>query len=165
MIPCVYYIITCCSHDSSCHHMTSAYDTDMIPCDIPCYFTQLPLLPLFPPFCRRANNRSAAEPTDEPQPDQPVQQLETTVIQTEIMPDNLLIGDLLSLDIPAGPAIPTMGGGGGGTGGGLTDLAELDLLGDLGGLNVSGITHLYVDTTRTSTHGHSTHLQLYWYSW
>ena len=80
-------------------------------------------------------------------------QPETTVIQTELLPDNLLIGDLLSLDIPAGPAIPTVGGGGGGAAGGLTDLAELDLLGDLSGLNVSSVvlladshTHLYVDT-------------------
>ena len=53
---------------------------------------------------------------------------EPTVIQTEQAPDNLLIGDLLSLDIPAaGPANNTGGGLGG----------DLDLLGDLGGLNVS----------------------------
>ena len=58
------------------------------------------------------------------------------MIQTEQAPDNLLIGDLLSLDIPTGPAIPTMGGGGGGgLGGGLG--GDLDLLGDLGGLSVS----------------------------
>ena len=61
------------------------------------------------------------------QPQQP------TVIQAEQAPDNLLIGDLLSLDIPTGPAAPAGGGGGGG-------LGDLDLLGgDFGGLNVSHI--------------------------
>ncbi len=73
---------------------------------------------------------SAAESTEEPQPEQPVQQ--PIVIQAEQGADNLLIGDLLSLDIPTGPA-PSHGGGGG-VGGGLDDL---DLLGTLGGLDVS----------------------------
>ncbi len=79
---------------------------------------------------------SSAESTEELQPEQPVttpQVPEPTVIQSEQAPDNLLIGDLLSLDIPAvGSGIPTAGGGGGGAPGG-----DLDLLGDLGGLNVS----------------------------
>ncbi len=78
--------------------------------------------------------RSAAESTEEPQAEQPVQQQQQqpqqqpTVIQAG---DDLLIGDLLSLDIPSGPPISLGGGGGGG-------LEDLDLLGaDLGGLNVS----------------------------
>ena len=55
----------------------------------------------------------------------------TTVIQADQGGDDLLIGDLLSLDIPTGPPINMGGGGGGG-------LADLDLLGaDLGGLGVS----------------------------
>jgi len=63
---------------------------------------------------------------------------EPTVIQTEQAPDNLLIGDLLSLDIPAaGPIANSTGGGGGGGLGG-----DLDLLGDLGGLSVSSSSSL-----------------------
>lgn len=70
---------------------------------------------------------------------QPVQQ--PTVIQAEQGGDDLLIGDLLSLDIPTGPSAPI--GGGGGVGGGLGDL---DLLGaDLEGLGVS-ICCIYVQS-------------------
>ena len=69
--------------------------------------------------------RSAAESTEDAQPEQPVQQ--PTVIQANQGGEDLLIGDLLSLDIPTGPSAPVGGLGG-----------DLDLLaGDLGGLGVS----------------------------
>lgn len=78
-------------------------------------------------------HRSSAESTEEPPLEQPQPAQQPTVIQAEQGGDDLLIGDLLSMDIPTGPAVVAPGGGGGGGG-----LGDLDLLSaDLGGLGVS----------------------------
>lgn len=70
---------------------------------------------------------SSAEATEETPPEA-VQVPQPTVIQANQGGDDLLIGDLLSLDLPTGPSYNAPAGAGG----------DLDLLGDLGGLQIGG---------------------------